>query len=273
MTVLQDLAPYAAPLRVLGLFAGALTICLVAEKLAPARREPSAGRGLNLGIGLFSLVIVGVSSSSVGALATLAVNAAGGGWIVLPTTGWGFLAGCAAYLVAMDLGEYLFHRAQHAIPALWAMHSLHHSDPDFGTTTTVRHFWLDPLIKTLTIWLAVGLLFKASPAIAGVYAVIGHYNYWTHSNVRVGYGRAAWLWNSPQYHRMHHSADPAHFNSNYAALLPIFDVLSGAYKPPKPGEYPATGLDTGERPQSFLQAVTWPLRAKPAASTLVRPTS
>jgi sterol desaturase/sphingolipid hydroxylase (fatty acid hydroxylase superfamily) len=35
-----------------------------------------------------------------------------------------------AFFLVVDLGEYLFHRAQHAIPLLWALHSLHHSDPD-----------------------------------------------------------------------------------------------------------------------------------------------
>jgi sterol desaturase/sphingolipid hydroxylase (fatty acid hydroxylase superfamily) len=153
------------------------------------------------------------------------------------------------------------------------MHSLHHSDPDFGATTTVRHFWLEPLIKTLTIWLAVGLLFKASPAVVGVYALASNYNFWTHSNVRVGYGRFAWLLNSPQYHRMHHSAAPEHFNSNYAALLPIFDVITGAYRPPGQDEYPATGLDTGDRPKSFLQGLLWPLRAPPPALVGGRATS
>jgi sterol desaturase/sphingolipid hydroxylase (fatty acid hydroxylase superfamily) len=262
LTLSQSLAEYAAPARSIALFAAVLGACLTAEWIAPARTGRPSGRGLNLGLGLFAAIMVFIASGSVGALATLAVNAAGGGWIVLPTTGWGLVVGCLLYLVAMDLGEYLFHRAQHAIPALWAMHSLHHSDPDFGATTTVRHFWMDPLIKTLTVWLAVGLAFKASPVIAGFYAAASYYNYWTHANVRVGYGRAAWLFNSPQYHRLHHSAAPEHFNCNYAALLPIFDVISGAYRPPRPGEYPATGLDGGERPEAFWQALVWPLRAR-----------
>src|ERR1700679_1928698 len=135
----------------------ALGVGLTVERFAPGRPQRPAGRVLNLGMGLVSMLIGVLSSGSIGALVTLAVNAAGGGWVVLPSHGWGLILGALVYLVAMDLGEYLFHRAQHAIPALWAMHSLHHSDPAFGTTTTVRHFWLDPLLKTLTIWLAVGL--------------------------------------------------------------------------------------------------------------------
>ncbi len=265
MNVIQSLADFAAPARGFVALAVVLGACLVAETFTPDRRRP-AGRGLNLGVWLVSMLISAVSAGSVGALATLAVNAAGGGWIVLPSQGWGLAAGCLIYLAAMDLGEYLFHRAQHAIPALWAMHSLHHSDPDLGVTTTVRHFWLDPLIKTLTIWLAVGLIFKASPVIAGVYAAATYYNFWTHSNVRIGYGRWSWLLNSPQYHRMHHSALPEHFDCNYAALLPIYDLVGGSYRRPRPDEYPPTGLDTDERPHSFVQAVIWPLRDRRAGA-------
>jgi sterol desaturase/sphingolipid hydroxylase (fatty acid hydroxylase superfamily) len=65
---------------------------------------------------------------------------------------------------------------------------------------------------------------------------------------------------------MHHSALPEHFDCNYAALLPIYDVLGGAYRRPRAGEYPATGLDTGELPHSFVQAVIWPLRDRGAAA-------
>jgi sterol desaturase/sphingolipid hydroxylase (fatty acid hydroxylase superfamily) len=271
VTLNHILSELAGPARSFAVLAAVLGFCLAAERFAPGRESRPGGRTLNLGVGLVSMVIAVVSSGSVGALATLAVNAAGGGWIVLPSSGWGLAAGCLVYLLAMDLGEYLFHRAQHAVPALWAMHSLHHSDPAFGATTTVRHFWLEPLIKTLTTWLAVGLVFKASPAIVTVYAAASYYNYWTHSNVRVGYGRASWLLNSPQYHRLHHSASPEHFDCNYAALLPIFDLISGAYRRPARGEYPATGLDTAEHPRSFVQAVIWPLRDRRASQA--RPTS
>jgi sterol desaturase/sphingolipid hydroxylase (fatty acid hydroxylase superfamily) len=260
VTLSQTLAILAILARGAALLTLALGAGLLAERLAPGRQQPPARRGLNLGVYAVSFAVSVVSAGSVGALATLAVNAAGGGWIVLPSSGWGLVWGVAVYLVAMDLGEYLFHRAQHAIPFLWTMHSLHHSDPAFGVTTTVRHFWADPLIKTLTIWLAVGLAFKISPAIAAIYAAATYYNFWTHSNVRVGYGRAGWLLNSPQYHRMHHSASAEHFNCNYAALLPIFDLISGAYIQPGRDDYPATGLDTGAHPRSLFQAVVWPLR-------------
>jgi len=167
-----------------------------------------------------------------GALTVLAVNGLGGGLVALPARGWGLLLGLGVYVLAMDFSEYLFHRAQHRIPWLWAMHSLHHSDEALNVSTTIRHFWLDIFVKTFTIYLVVGVLFRADARIVALYGIITSYNYFSHMNVRVGFGRLAWVLNSPQYHRRHHSSHPADRDCNFAALLPVFDVLMGAYRPP-----------------------------------------
>jgi sterol desaturase/sphingolipid hydroxylase (fatty acid hydroxylase superfamily) len=158
----------------------------------------------------------------------------------------------------MDLGEYLFHRAQHAIPFLWAMHSLHHSDTALNVTSAQRHFWLEPAMKSVTIWLLVSLLFRADTLIFTTYFLASLANLLFHSNLRLGVGRASWLINTPQYHRLHHSIEPEHNGVNYAAILPIFDVLTGAYRRPRAGEYPATGLpERSARPHELL---VWPAR-------------
>ncbi len=126
----------------------------------------------------------------------------------------------------------------------------------------MRHFWLDPLLKSVTVWLAVGLLFKAPAPIGLIYGLLTFYNFVIHSNTRLDLGRWSLLLNAPGYHRLHHSASPEHFDVNFAALLPIFDVLSGTYRPARPGERPATGLDTGERPTTAAEVALWPVRVR-----------
>ena len=243
-----------------------IAACVVIERRWPARSAKRVDRLQNFKVGAANLAVQFGVVPALGGITTLAVNAVGGGIFALPTSGWGLLLGALVYLAAMDLGEYLFHRAQHAIPWMWAMHSLHHSDTACDVTTTLRHFWLDPLLRAVTVWLAVGLLFKATPVIVLVYLAVGYYNFLTHANVRLGFGKLSWLWNSPQYHRIHHSASPEHFDVNFAQFLPIFDVICGTYYWPKQNEYPATGLHTGEEPRNFIEALTWPLhrRARPS---------
>lgn len=160
------------------------------------------------------------------------------------------------FLIAMDLGEYLFHRAQHAIPWLWKMHSLHHSDPDMNATTAERHFWGESLLKSVTIWPAAIVLIRPTTMVILCYALACTWHIAVHSRLRFGFGKFSWLLNSPSYHRRHHSNDSAHFNSNYSALLPIFDVLAGAYN--RPTGFPDTGLD--EKPSKLQDLALWPLR-------------
>jgi sterol desaturase/sphingolipid hydroxylase (fatty acid hydroxylase superfamily) len=240
-------------ISVVFILAGALV-----ERRWPARAGPGRSLAFNLLYYAPASMIQSLAAPLAGGLTTMAVNGLGGGLIALPAAGWGLLFGVLVYFVAMDLGEYLFHRAQHAIPWLWSMHSLHHSDPDFNISTTIRHFWLDIVIKTLTIYLAVGLLFKSPTPIPLIYSILTFYNYFAHMNVKVGFGRWAVVLNSPQYHRLHHSRLIEHRDVNFAALLPIFDWISGAYRAPKPGEYPETGLDEGA-PASVWRALIWPL--------------
>jgi sterol desaturase/sphingolipid hydroxylase (fatty acid hydroxylase superfamily) len=82
--------------------------------------------------------------------------------------------------------------------------------------------------------------------------------------------------NCPAYHRRHHSRLTEHYNTNFAALFPIFDVIFGTYR--RPDGWPPSGLD--ETPRSFGDLFFWPLRralgrlpasapARPAAAPTV----
>lgn len=167
-----------------------------------------------------------------------------------------FWLGLIAFVLLMDLGEYLFHRAQHAIPWLWKLHSLHHSDPNMTALTANRHFWGDPIIKAVTIWPVCAALVQPTPAMLAIYLWMGLWHNVVHANINLSFGRWSWLLNSPAYHRRHHSSQAEHFNSNYSALFPIFDLISGAYR--HPDGFPPTGQP--QRPRTMLEAAIWPIK-------------
>jgi len=230
------------------------------ERIKPAQAPETPGFILNLGYLVPLNLINGALKPAYAAGSTLIVNALGGGLIELPSSGIGLLVSIPCYMLAMDGGEYLFHRAQHHIPALWALHSLHHSDPAVNVSTTPRHFWGDPFLKAITIYSLVGLLFKTNPAVVGAYVLFGFYNYFLHLNVRVGFGRwSTWL-NSPQTHRLHHSYLPEHRDCNFAQFFPVFDLLGGTYRQAESNEYPPTGLDSAEIPYKVHGMLLWPWR-------------
>ncbi|MBA5608461.1 sterol desaturase family protein [Duganella sp. FT3S] len=239
---------------------GLIVLAGLAERWRPVEAQRWRGRAVNLGCMLAYVLGFALLQQGTAALTVLAVNGAGGGWLALPADGWHLLPSFLVYTLVLDLGEYAFHRAQHRIPALWAMHSLHHSDTAMNATTTDRHFWLEPGIKMVTIYLGMGLLFKPDPAIVGLYALLGLYNVVPHMNLRWGLGRACFLINTPQFHRLHHSMLPQHYDCNFAGLFPVFDVLFGTYRQPAADEYPPTGIAGGEVPADTLDVLAWPLR-------------
>ncbi len=166
-----------------------------------------------------------------------------------------FWLGLPLFVIIIDLGEYLYHRAQHKIPFLWAMHSLHHSDPDMNVLTSQRHFWGDQVLKALTIWPASLMIIGPTPAMIGVFGLISLWNLVLHSRLPLDFSRLSWLLNSPTYHRRHHSRLPEHYDSNFAALFPIYDVIFGTYH--RPTSFPPTGLD--RHPESLTEVIAWPL--------------
>jgi sterol desaturase/sphingolipid hydroxylase (fatty acid hydroxylase superfamily) len=236
------------------------------ERLRPARSQGISCVRLNIAyVAAVRVVYAVLYPLSVG-LTTLLVNALGGGLIELPAAGVGLVVAIPCYALTMDAGEYLFHRAQHRIPFLWTMHSLHHSDPAVNVSTAPRHFWGEIPLKSVTIYALIGLLFKANAVVVGAYTFFGLYNYVLHMNLRMGFGRWQPLLNSPQFHRLHHSALPEHHNCNFNQFFPVFDVLCGTYRQPGHGEYPPTGLENGDIPRKLHHMLLWPWRPSRAES-------
>jgi sterol desaturase/sphingolipid hydroxylase (fatty acid hydroxylase superfamily) len=252
----------------LALQIGLIAFGYVTEQLRPARPQGLRCVGLNLGYVLCLRLIYAVLLPVSGAATTLIVNALGGGIFILPASGLGLLFAAACYALLMDGGEYLFHRAQHHVPVLWAMHSLHHSDPAVNISTAPRHFWGEMLLKAITIYALIGLLVKTNAAVVGFYTALGLYNYVLHMNLRVGFGRWSACLNSPQLHRLHHSALPEHHNCNFNQFFPVFDLLFGTYRAPQRDEYPPTGLEIGEAPLKLHQMLLWPWRRHSPSPTL-----
>ena len=170
----------------------------------------------------------------------------------------------------MDFSEYIFHRAQHAWPFLWAMHSLHHSDTSVNITTSTRHFWVEPAIRIIFVYPLVSVLLRPSAVIIGAYIVIGFWNFVVHMNVRLSFGRLWYVLNSPQYHRIHHAADVRYTDCNFAALFPVFDLVFGTYRRAAKDKYPTTGLDDVVGPSSPFGMITWPLLHRGLSTIFLR---
>lgn len=137
-----------------------------------------------------------------------------------------------AGFLLLDLLRYAVHRCEHALPLFWRFHALHHSDPDVDVTTSVRHHPVEYVFASVAYWLAVLVLdipvFVVLSHGLAVFATAAV----QHGNLRL----PQWLERSLQpvlvtvdMHRIHHSVLFEQANSNYGAVLSVWDRLFGTY--------------------------------------------
>jgi sterol desaturase/sphingolipid hydroxylase (fatty acid hydroxylase superfamily) len=189
----------------------------------------------------------------------LILSTLGHGWIHLPMHGYWYFVSLIILAVIFDLYIYTFHRLQHAIPFLWAMHSFHHSANALTFATGARHLWMER-VMTNAVLPVMPILFLVPPDMLLILSLIHFFpDSCAHLNVRFPMGRMITVLNSPQWHRIHHSALPEHRDKNFASLLPAWDILFGTAWIPKPDEYPVTGFDPPVR-VSVIEGVIWPFR-------------
>jgi sterol desaturase/sphingolipid hydroxylase (fatty acid hydroxylase superfamily) len=200
------------------------------------------------------------SLAPIAALSAVTIESyTGVGWIHLPTDGYWWYASLAFVVVAIDLYKYTFHRLQHAIPFLWAMHSLHHSANAPTLITGARHFWLERVLCDAFLP-SLAILFLIPPSMVMTVGVIFFLpDACAHLNVRIPLGRFVTWVNNPQWHRIHHSVLMEHRDKNFASFFPILDILFGTAWIPKPDEYPVTGFDPPVR-VNVIDSVIWPFR-------------
>ncbi|MEQ1878074.1 MAG: sterol desaturase family protein [Bdellovibrionia bacterium] len=163
---------------------------------------------------------------------------------------------------------YWWHRTMHTIPVLWPLHKLHHVDEHLNVFTTNIAHPLHNIPWTFFMTLLGAYFVRCSGGHItpdnAVDSMMATFIFWKitgwfiHSNVKVSFGPLTWLYVSPQLHRIHHSKEERHMNSNFVDFFPIWDILFGTYYRPKKDEWPESGVN-GET----LQTSQWALAAQP----------
>jgi sterol desaturase/sphingolipid hydroxylase (fatty acid hydroxylase superfamily) len=175
------------------------------------------------------------------------------------SSGLEWFACVALNLIAIDLLYYAYHRAQHAFPALWALHELHHADTELNATTSFRTFWLESPVQFLLITLPTILLFGTrGPEHAMAIAAFSYsFLVFTHCNLRLPLGPfSLWLC-GPQVHRVHHSRLSEHRDRNFAQFFPVIDWILGTYHAPRRSEFPPTGTETLATDAPIVRTALW----------------
>jgi sterol desaturase/sphingolipid hydroxylase (fatty acid hydroxylase superfamily) len=248
------------PLWGIPLIAVTVWVLWLLERRYPAYTLPVADVLMDWKLVIIRLGMNQLITPVIGAVAIVVINAMGAGFIHLRVDGWWFLLSLVAVVLITDFAAYAIHVANHKIPMLWAMHSLHHSAEALSIITGARHFWALDVVNTIP-FLALAIVFKVPPEIV-TWAALLHLLPCglSHMNVRFSLGRFALVVNNPQYHRIHHSVERQHHEKNFCQIFPLFDVIFGtAWKPAK-DEFPAAGLVPRDPATGFMDGLIWPVR-------------
>jgi len=208
--------------------------------------------------------VIGLLQWTFGETPALQINY---GWMVLYSL---------VSLLCYDFMFYTIHYTMHKVPALWAIHKVHHSAEVLTPLTRSReHFLAGP------VW-AAGAAFSYSIA-GGIFAYLfdggitqatifnigffsllfGFNGSFRHYHVQFHYPRwlSKWL-QSPVMHHTHHSYLEKHWDTNMAAVTSIWDRMFGTMYIPEKDEYTPWGIGpkTQSEYRSFWQNTSGPFR-------------
>ena len=176
-------------------------------------------------------------------------------------------------VLLLDLVNYALHRLMHAVPLLWRLHQVHHSDVVMNAST---HFRQHPLQLVAALLLQLPLLWLLG--ISGVswvlYAAASvSVQLWQHADLAHSPQLERWLrWAlvTPAMHRVHHDQRREFHDANYGSLFPVWDRLLGTYAAALPHVQLGLRRQDGESqtsPSSFTDCLWMPFQSlpKPAA--------
>jgi sterol desaturase/sphingolipid hydroxylase (fatty acid hydroxylase superfamily) len=212
---------------------GSLAVIAAWEFCRPRRRRdfPALRRRVgNLGFWVLNLVLAGLIFEPVGRFRPRLEAVL---WIAFPTWPIGDVGvSLVAGFLLLDLLRYAVHRCEHSVPLFWRFHALHHSDPDVDVTTSVRHHPIEYALGSAVYWFAAIVLdIPAIVVLSHGLAVFGMASV-QHGNIRLPERLERWLQPvlvTTDMHRIHHSIVFEQANSNYGAVLSVWDRLFGTY--------------------------------------------
>ncbi len=161
-------------------------------------------------------------------------------WLAIPIAS-------IAMFVGYEFSYWFGHLIKHKIPFLWAFHKVHHAPEALTPITGFRVHPVDTLILYYVMIPVMGTIGGLLPTLLGPEAApvalgglnliaylttvlivhIQHSHFWVTMGPK--WGRHIL---GPAHHQLHHSRDPAHFNSNFGNCIALFDRLYGSFSMP-----------------------------------------
>jgi sterol desaturase/sphingolipid hydroxylase (fatty acid hydroxylase superfamily) len=222
------------PLIRLGAFFLVFLVMARWEVLAP-RRQQTFGRSArwphNIGLLLVDVALLRVVAP--GAAIALALAGESRGWGLVNALALPAWIAIPLAVVLLDLAIYFQHVMFHAVPTLWRLHRVHHTDLDFDVTTGTRFHPIEILLSTGIKCAAVAAIGAPAIAVLAFEVLLNATSIFNHANARLPLAVdrvLRWLIVTPDMHRVHHSVIYNETNSNFGFNLPWWDRVFGTYR-------------------------------------------
>ena len=170
-----------------------------------------------------------------------------------------------SFLTLDFFGGWLVHIVQHKVHMLWRFHVIHHADNNVDVTTGLRHHPVESVVRG--IFFFIGIVVSGAPmyAVMIYQTLLIFFTAFEHANIRL----PKWLDNgmsyifvSPNMHKVHHHWKQPFTDSNYGAILSIWDRLLGTFKKLAPKEI-RYGIDRdypNEKDEDFVLLIKKPFQ-------------
>ncbi len=170
-----------------------------------------------------------------------------------------------SFFVLDFFGGWLVHITEHKIPVLWRFHVIHHADNNVDVTTGLRHHPVESILRGLFFFM--GILVSGAPmyAVMIFQTILVFSTAFTHANINLPkkIDRAlSFFLVSPNMHKVHHHWQQPYTDSNYGAILSVWDRLLGTFKQLSPRSI-RYGLDRhypNEKDENFSQLLKSPFQ-------------
>lgn len=217
-------------------FLGGLTLFALFEQLFPARawREARWRRwAFHAGVAVLNTVIVRHVVYVPFLLWLVYTEEEGWGitrWLGI--VGWSEIV---LSVIVLDFFDYLWHRANHRVPALWRMHKAHHADTGMDVTTALRfhpgELLYSGVAKALwvLVWGPTMVAWFLFEALVSLCAQFHHSNIDFPDTVEQV---LSWVIVTPRYHAAHHAVERRYGDANFATIMSVWDRLFDTYARP-----------------------------------------
>ncbi len=161
-------------------------------------------------------------------------------------------------ILVLTFTAYWSHRLMHRVPALWEFHKVHHATKNLNVTSVFQMHFLEYLVHTPTH--LIGVLLLGTDLVAPFGLIFMVINFLGHANIRLDMGRLAYVLCTPQAHRIHHSIDPRHYDTNFSNTFMLWDHVFGSFHY-DPLRLPTAFGISDEMPPSFVKQQLLPFAA------------